>query len=102
MAEENKKYEKSFLEEVKEKENRKMKSISESSKSLFFGLGMFGLVGWAVVIPSIFLTLLGSWIDKKWPSAYSWSLTFLFFGVVLGCYYAWHWIESERKKNDDK
>ena len=93
-------YDETFIKEVKEKEDRKVDSRNKPSKSVFFGLGMFGLVGWSVAIPVILFTFLGNWIDKKWPSEYSWTLTLLFIGLVLGCLHAWYWIENERK--DDK
>ena len=65
---------------------------------LFFGLGVFGVVGWSVAIPTLLGIALGIWIDQRWPSQYSWTLMLLFVGVVLGCLNAWFWIESSQRE----
>jgi ATP synthase protein I len=71
---------------------------------VWFGLGMFGLVGWSVVVPTIVCLAVGLWIDSAYPSRYSWTLMFLFIGVALGALNAWYWVSRERKmieKPDD-
>lgn len=69
----------------------------QDKNQLFFGLGVFGVVGWSVAIPTLLGIALGIWIDQKWPSQYSWTLMLLFVGVVLGCLNAWFWIESSHR-----
>jgi ATP synthase protein I len=77
------------------KEARKMKARREKDRSVWFGLGMFGLVGWSVAIPTLIAVAVGVWIDVKWPSRFSWTLMLLFVGVVLGCINAWYWVKRE-------
>ena len=77
------------------KEKRKIKARSEGTQSPWFGLGMFGLVGWSIVVPTLLGILIGSWIDGQWPSQISWKLTFLFLGLAIGCGNAWFWINKE-------
>ncbi len=77
------------------KEARKMKARREKDRSIWFGLGMFGLVGWSVAIPTLIAVAVGVWIDLKWPSRFSWTLMLLFIGVVLGCMNAWYWVKRE-------
>jgi ATP synthase protein I len=77
------------------KETRKMKARRERDRSIWFGLGMFGLVGWSVAIPTVIAVAVGVWIDVKWPSRFSWTLMLLFVGVVLGCMNAWYWVKRE-------
>ncbi|MEZ4583866.1 MAG: AtpZ/AtpI family protein [Caldilineaceae bacterium] len=60
--------------------------------SVWFGLGMFGLVGWSVAVPTLAFAALGIWIDRTWPSRYSWTLMLLLLGVGLGCASAWYWL----------
>jgi ATP synthase protein I len=62
-------------------------------------LGMMGLVGWSVAIPTLIGVALGWWIDRSWPGRMSWTLTLLFVGVAIGCLNAWYWVrqESERR-----
>lgn len=80
---------------VSAKETRKMKARREKDRSVWFGLGMFGLVGWSVAIPTLIAVAVGVWIDLRWPSRFSWTLMLLFVGVVLGCMNAWYWVKRE-------
>lgn len=84
-----------FERTVRAKEQRKLKSRTEGTQSPWFGLGMFGLVGWSIVIPTLAGILVGSWIDGLWPGRISWKLTLLFAGLFIGCANAWHWIQKE-------
>ncbi len=84
-----------FPKQVGVKEERKMKAREEGTRSAWFGLGMFGLIGWSVAIPTIVGIALGIWIDSTWPSDYSWTLMLLFIGVIVGCVNAWYWLKSE-------
>ena len=49
---------------VKTKEARKLKEKQNSKHSMWFGLGMFGLVGWSVAVPTLLGTVLGIWLDR--------------------------------------
>lgn len=84
---------------VERQVQRKLKARSEKRRGIWFGLGMFGLIGWSVAIPTLAGIALGIWIDSQWPSRVSWTLTLMFAGLVLGCVNAWRWIGKER--NDD-
>jgi ATP synthase protein I len=61
------------------------------------GLGLFGLVGWSVAVPTLLGLVLGRWIDATWPSRISWTLTLLLAGVLVGCLNAWRWVSQERR-----
>ena len=69
----------------------------QEQQGLLFGLGMFGIVGWSVAIPTLLGITLGIWIDRHWPSPYSWTLMLLFAGVILGCINAWYWIDTSHR-----
>lgn len=83
--------------DIGKKAARKQRARRRSNESVWFGLGMFGLVGWSVMIPTLLALALGIWIDSTWPSRISWTLTLLFVGVVMGCLNAWLWITRERR-----
>ncbi|SPF34452.1 F-type H+-transporting ATPase subunit [Syntrophobacter sp. SbD1] len=87
-----------FSRRVSRKEARKLKVRGRKGQEAWFGLGMFGLIGWSLALPAVAGTFLGAWIDRTWPSRYSWTLTFLLGGVILGALNAWHWVGQERKK----
>ena len=77
------------------KEARKLRA-RRRQHSIWFGLGMFGLVGWSVTIPTLLGLALGLWIDATWPSPYSWTLMLLVAGILLGCWNAWFWVSQEQ------
>ena len=89
-----------MLREVATKEGRKIRAREEGVESACFGLGMFGMVGWSVAVPTLVGVAIGLWIDGRWPSRYSWTLMFLLGGMVLGCFNAWWWISREREQID--
>jgi ATP synthase protein I len=87
-----------FADQVAKKESLRMKGIRHRDETVWFGLGMFGIVGWSVAIPTLIGIALGLWIDRTWPSRYSWALMFLVIGVVLGCINAAYWVKKVRSR----
>lgn len=87
-----------FSRQVRIKEARKLKAKARPERGVWFGLGMFGLIGWSVALPAVGGALLGAWIDRAWPSQYSWTLMLLLGGIILGSVNAWYWVGQERKK----
>jgi len=87
---------KDLCEQVGAREAQKARARAEREQTVWFGLGMFGLVGWSVAIPTLIAVALGVWIDRRWPSQYSWTLMLLLIGMALGCLNAWHWLKRER------
>ncbi len=87
-----------FPGEVNRKEKRKLDARGRD-ENIWFGLGMFGVVGWSIALPLVIGALLGLWIDSRWPSRYSWALMLMVIGLFLGCFTAWNWIEKERRDN---
>jgi ATP synthase protein I len=39
----------------------------------------------------------GNWIDRRWPSRYSWTLMLLVGGLLLGCVSAWNRVTDEQE-----
>lgn len=94
-AEKRKKIAEGFGREVRHKEDRKVRARQEKDRGVWFGLGMFGLIGWSVAIPTLIGLAVGIWIDSRWPGRYSWTLMGLIIGVALGCLNAWFWVKRE-------
>ena len=84
-----------FSQQVGEIAARKLKAQQHVSKTVWSGLGMMGLVGWSVVIPTLLGATLGNWLDKHYPHTQSWTLMLLVAGLCLGCFNAWHWVNKE-------
>lgn len=97
---ESRKHSKELEQRVKEKSQRKMKARTQNRKGLLYGLGMFGLVGWSVSVPTLLLLALGIWIDSRYSSPYSWTLMLLVLGIMLGCLNAWYWVSRESSGDD--
>ncbi len=81
------------------KVQRKQRARKNIGRNPWFGLGLFGLIGWSIAIPTMSGIWLGQWIDFHWPGPVSWTLTLLFAGLILGCINAWYWIHSEDHEN---
>ena len=90
--------EENFSKRIAEKEKRKLKALREKNGSVWFGLGMFGMVGWSVAVPALLGALLGIWLDKHYPETFSWTLTFLIIGLFTGSIIAWYWVTKEDKE----
>jgi len=87
-----------FSREVGAKAARKLKARRHTGRGIWFGLGMMGLIGWSVAIPTLLGAALGLWLDKRHPGSYSWTLMLLVIGLTLGCVNAWHWVSKEDKE----
>jgi ATP synthase protein I len=84
--------------QVQKKAERRQWALSQERRSVWFGLGMFGLIGWAVAIPTVLGIAMGVWLDHHWPvGRISWTISLLFVGIILGCINAWRWVNRERR-----
>jgi ATP synthase protein I len=96
-----------FSREVSSKAARKLRA-RKSNQGVWFGLGMMGLIGWSVVVPTLLGAALGIWLDNRHPGRHSWTLMLLIIGLAIGCLNAWHWVDKEDKemreeqKDDDE
>ena len=87
-----------FSQEVAAKAARKLKAKRNPTPGVWFGLGMMGLIGWSVVVPTLLGAAVGIWLDNRHPGNYSWTLMLLVIGLVIGCANAWHWVAKEDKE----
>jgi ATP synthase protein I len=85
----------SLSEEIGAKAALKLKAQRSGAPGVWFGLGMTGLIGWSVVVPTLLGTAFGVWLDSKYPGLHSWTLMGLAVGIFVGCLNAWHWVQSE-------
>ena len=90
--------------EVEDQARRKMAARREGDRGVWFGLGMFGLVGWSVAVPTLAGIGIGIFLDGRFdaPGRVSWTLTGLVVGVLLGCANAWHWIRRESGREEER
>ncbi len=86
-----------FARQVETKAKRKMKAMQQHDTGVWFGLGMMGLIGWSVVVPTLVGTAVGMWLDHRFPRGQSWTLMLLVAGLLIGCFNAWMWVSREDK-----
>jgi ATP synthase protein I len=97
-----------FAGEIRAKAARKMKARRHAAQGIGFGLGMMGIIGWSVVVPTLLGIALGLWLDTHHAGVHSWTLMLLVTGLMIGCLTAWHWVAAEdsamrqEQENDDK
>jgi ATP synthase protein I len=84
-----------FSRQIAAKADRKLKAQRAGVQTPWFGLGMFGTIGWSVTVPTLLGAMLGLWLDRHHPGTHSWTLAFLVAGLVLGCANAWHWVSDQ-------
>ncbi len=84
-----------FSRQVGAQAARKLKARRNAGQGVWFGLGMIGLIGWSVVVPTLLGIALGIWLDNRYSGGYSWTLMLLVIGLVIGCANAWHWVAKE-------
>jgi len=89
---------KNLIKEVGVQKARVLRGREESSPNLWRAVAMSGTIGWAVVLPTLLGVAVGTWIDHRWRSQYSWTLMLLFAGLITGCVHAWIRINREKEK----
>jgi ATP synthase protein I len=87
--------------QVGNKADRKLRARRDGAPGIWMGLGMMGLIGWSVVIPTLLGAALGLWIDSHHPGTHPWSLALLMAGLVLGCLNAWRWVAQQDRAMHD-
>jgi ATP synthase protein I len=97
MNNEPSKDESNLADEIGDKADRKLRARRQRGSGVWFGLGMMGLIGWSVTVPTLLGAALGLWLDRHHPASHPWTLALLMAGLVLGCWNAWHWIAKEEK-----
>jgi ATP synthase protein I len=91
-----------FVMKVAAKAARKQKAQHEKLHPVWSGLGIFGLVGWSVALPTLLGALLGLWWDRRHPGLHSWTLALLVAGLLIGCANAWYWVSREDQAISDE
>ena len=85
-------------EALRRRTQRMQKTRDEPQYSPLNGLGVFGVIGWSVAIPTVGGAFLGMWLNRVAPQSFSWPIALILGGVVLGGMVAWSWIDKTRDK----
>lgn len=91
------KYFEKFSDKIGAREDRRKRAEQRGRISIWVGLGMFGRIGWAIVIPGLIGVTFGAWLDSQFPGSPSWALMLLGAGIGIGCFNAWEWVSAEHE-----
>lgn len=91
-----------FSRQIAEKEKRKLDALRKKNPTVWMGLGMFGMVGWSIAVPTILGAILGIWLDKTYTQSFSWTLSLMMTGLVVGAVIGWLWVSKEEKEMNKK
>jgi ATP synthase protein I len=53
------------------------------------------VAGWLFVIPVVAGAYLGRYLDKKFITDISWTITLIIIGIAVGIYNVWHFIHEK-------
>lgn len=84
-----------LVEQIDTRAQRKLIARRDAAPGVWSGLGMMGLIGWSVVVPTLIGAALGIWLDSHRPGNHPWTLALLMAGLVLGCLNAWRWVSRQ-------
>ncbi|HUN76366.1 MAG TPA: AtpZ/AtpI family protein [Steroidobacteraceae bacterium] len=76
-------------EAVRTSRERRARGEREGRRSIGQDLALIGVLGWTIVIPTLFGVFAGRWLDRRFQSGIFWTLGLLVAGVTLGCTLAW-------------
>lgn len=84
-----------MLHDVASKQQRMLRARSERTNNWRM-ISILGVIGWSVVVPALAGVGLGLWLDRRWPEPFSWTVTLLIAGLMVGCVSAWFRIREDR------
>lgn len=92
----------SSQEHIRRRAQRMQQQRRRTGFSPLQGLGAFGVVGWSVALPTVGGALLGMWLDRVAPRAFSWPIALMLGGLVIGVLVAWEWVAREQRAEQDR
>ncbi|WP_319779479.1 AtpZ/AtpI family protein [Maridesulfovibrio sp.] len=87
-----------FRQTVGSKEQRRIRAEQTGTVGTWSAFGAMGAVGWLVALPVVLGSLLGAWLDYRWPAEINWTMTMLGTGLAVGCLLAGIWMNREKNK----
>jgi ATP synthase protein I len=66
--------------------------------SIFKDMGVLWDLAWMTVIPILLGIFLGQYLDRRYPLGFSWTLSLLVLGAMLGFYNLYDFLMKESRK----
>jgi ATP synthase protein I len=74
---------------------RQAKGRADPEPSLGARLGQIGVLGWAIIVPTLLFLLLGRWLDRGFGTGIFFSAPLLMVGAAIGLWSAWRWMHRQ-------
>lgn len=87
-----------FSDDIGRQEERKLRALRRRHEPIWLGFSVMGVIGWGIVVPSLAGLALGAWLDSTHPGKHSWTLSLFALGLLIGCFNAGYWVNSEMNK----
>ena len=91
--------EREFVRKARRRAERRMRFLNAPKRSPWYWVGMFGLVGWPVAVTTAIGAYIGIKLDQWRPMPFSWTLSGIFVGLIVGCITAWYWVRRESERD---
>lgn len=101
MDEEKPPEKKDFRDQAIKKEARKLKARRQKEVNAWWGFGLFGLVGWSVIVPVLIGIFVGGLLEHYFTGSHAWTLTFMLVGIYVGSVLALFLLARELFKKED-
>ena len=77
---------------------RAAKGRADPEPSLGARLGQIGVLGWAIIVPTLLFLFLGRWLDLSFGTGVFFSAPLLMVGAAVGLWSAWRWMHRQGLK----
>ena len=80
---------------------RRKRGLKQRKRSVWMGMGMFGLIGSSIALPPLVGLFLGLWLDGRTETNFSWAFALMAGGLTLGLVNVWGWMQKAAKEGDE-
>ncbi|MFL9953650.1 MAG: AtpZ/AtpI family protein [Paraburkholderia nemoris] len=80
---------------------RDLRGREEPEPSLGSRLGQIGILGWAIVLPTLMGLALGHWLDRTFGTRVFFSAPLLMIGAAVGFWSAWKWMHRQQRNHHE-
>ena len=71
---------------------------ADPEPSLGARLGQIGVLGWAIIVPTLLCLFVGRWLDRSFGTGIFFSAPLLMAGAAIGLWSAWRWMHRQGVK----
>ena len=89
-------------EDIRRSAERLQRSRRSPGASPLRGLGVFGMIGWSIAVPTVGGAFLGLWLNQVAPQTFSWPIALILGGAVVGGIIAWTWVSKETQDQNEQ